>query len=149
MGRLFPHMRGWDQLQKSGLQQPETNLRRPGGFSVRPSSFSSGVSRQERGVQAVQHQPVHQRYQQHLYQSICSLLRGRCSGGAVPERVLYGLHQVKQGIKTKEKAMASKDVFTVTVISEGTNLKEEELRQQNGFPTKLCMIQTKMTNSNR
>ena len=97
----------------------------------------------------MQHQPVHQRYQQHLYQSICSLLRGRCSGGAVPERVLYGLHQVKQGIKTKEKAMASKDVFTVTVISEGTNLKEEELRQQNGFPTKLCMIQTKMTNSNR
>ena len=113
MGRLFPHMRGWDQLQKSGLQQPETNLRRPGGVRVRPSSFSSGVSRQERGVQAVQHQPVHQRYQQHLYQSICSLLRWRCSCGAVPERVLYGLHQVRQGNKTKRKSMMSKDISTM------------------------------------
>ena len=34
-----------------------------------------------------------------------------------------------------------------TNISEGTNLKEEELRQQNGFPTKLCMIQTTITTS--
>ena len=32
-------------------------------------------------------------------------------------------------------------------ISEGTNLKEEELRQQNGFPTKLCMVQTTITTS--
>ena len=30
VGRLFPHMRGWDQLQKSCLQQPQTNLWRPG-----------------------------------------------------------------------------------------------------------------------
>ena len=41
------------------------------------------------------------------------LLRRRCSGGAVPERVLYGLHQVSHGNKTKKKAMVSKDIFTM------------------------------------
>jgi len=42
-----------------------------------------------------------------------------------------------KGLKPRRKQWRPKMFSQCTVISEGTNLKEEELRQQNGFPTKL------------
>ena len=73
------------------------------------------------------------------------LLRWRCSSRAVSERILHGLHQVSKENKANErKEIMSKDIITSNTvdISGEINLKEGELRQQNGFPTKLCMIQT-------
>ena len=61
------------------------------------------------------------------------------------ERILHGLYQVSKGNKANErKEIMSKDIITTNTvdISGEINLKEGELRQQNGFPTKLCMIQT-------